>query len=149
MDVAGHSDHPFLGDEFDWLAVDSTGAIGFFSTAGCGWIPESVLTNAESFRDTLKIVSKLPRLGEPEYRSNLPVAESKDWLAVAARGIFAFDWNPYTDQYELVASPHVLLGSSDAVEIAALAAQTVFASRFALDIPPYLEPKKIGGGSES
>jgi hypothetical protein len=104
MEAFGKSDHEFLGSEFDWVAWDQEGNLGYFSTAGEGWIPESILAKPEAFWDSLDTIMTLPVVGNPEstFHGNHAI---DDWLNVAARGLYAFDWNRGTDRYELVARP--------------------------------------------
>jgi hypothetical protein len=104
MDALGRSDHEFLGSEFDWIARDRQGNLGYFSTAGEGWVPESILANAEPFAECLDIVTALPVVGVPECTFSGDHAID-DWLKVAARGLYALDWNRGTERYELVARP--------------------------------------------
>lgn len=104
MKTLGKSEHDFLGSEFDWISQDKNGKMGYFSTAGEGWIPESTLHSNQIYWDVLDLVISLPIVGDPEctFSGNHSI---DDWINVAARGFFAFDWNRGTKQYELVARP--------------------------------------------
>jgi len=135
MKALGKLDHEFLGSEFDWVAVDKDGAIGYFATAGAGWIPEPVLSDGEPFWNSLDIVISLPAITEVINRYS-GSGHIVDWLNVAARGVFAFDWNHTTKRYELVASPKILLELEDAGDLASLANRTRLPCSFAHDFPP-------------
>ena len=39
--------HDYLGVEFDWIATDLDGHIGYFSSAGFGPLPEQILELGE------------------------------------------------------------------------------------------------------
>ena len=119
----------FLGSEFDWLALDKDGNFGYFCTAGEGWIPDSVLANAEPFWDTADIVATLPVIGksEPAFTGTHNVNE---WIQVADRGLYAFDWKRGTKRYELVARPTARLDTKKAPNIIQLAMLTCLACCF-------------------
>lgn len=104
MNFFGELDHEFVGSEFDWIARDELGNFGYFSTAGQGWIPKSVLDDSEPFLEILEAVQALPVVGAP-HRSTSVGHAIDDWMMAASRGFFAFDWNRVTRRYELVARP--------------------------------------------
>ena len=132
MKTLGKADHEFLGSEFDWLALDQHGDFGYFSTAGEGWIPESVLADSEPFWESLDIVTALPVEGEPESCFS-GTHDVRDWLQVAARGLYAFDWNRSTKRYELVARPPGPLVSEAAPKVTKLAGTTILPCSFSTD----------------
>lgn len=135
MEPLGIVNHEFLGSEFDWVAVDRNGVVGYFASAGAGWIPESILSEAEPFWDSLSVILSLPKISEVLNRCSSP-HHILDWLEVAARGVFAFDWNHGTKRYELVASPVSFLRLEDAGKLAFLARCTCLPCLFAEDFPP-------------
>lgn len=136
-------DHPFRGLEFDWFALDHNGRPGLFSTAGEGWVPRGVmelisglpdqgrpdptgnewispdvLELLEKYRPPEEFISGLPDRGEPVvlYRGKGVIT---DWIKVATKGIYAFDWNRSTDRYELVAKPTERLPHAEFGEVLA------------------------------
>src|SRR6266498_2045647 len=112
MDALGQLYHEFVGSEFDWFALDRNCVLGYFSTAGEGWIPDTVLANPKPFLDSMDMVMTLPILWEPQnHFTGTHVID--DWLTISARGIYAFDWNRGTKRYELVASPKICLRLED------------------------------------
>jgi len=90
--------------EFDWIACDLIGHIGFFSTAGRGYVPAVVLSIQHALAEAFDSVTRLPAIA-----TALPVADTNgdvsDWIAVAKRGLFAFDWRREINCYELIARP--------------------------------------------
>ncbi|HET9505466.1 MAG TPA: hypothetical protein VFO93_18125 [Hymenobacter sp.] len=83
----------FCGIEFDWFAIDVTGAIGLFSTGGWGPIPKEVLWHAEQHQQ-LSNQFALPNAG------TLAI-----WDDFARYGLYVFDWKPYEGPYLRVAQP--------------------------------------------
>lgn len=132
MNLIGITDHDFIGSEFDWIAQDMYGNFGYFSTAGEGWIPEAVLANPEPYWDSLDFVRGMPIAGEPEvtFSGNHVIG---DWLEVAARGLYAFDWNRGTKRYELVAKPTVAIGEAGKSIIEELARGVLLPCSFSKD----------------
>jgi hypothetical protein len=84
----------FEGFEFDWFAVDATGHVCHFSTAGSGPVPLSVLDRLDAAKtDALWSLGRrlltLPVIGAAT--GHLP-GRIDDWLELARRGLFSFDW---------------------------------------------------------
>lgn len=105
----------FEGGEFDWFAVDAVGHIGHFSTAGYGPVPLSVLARLDAAHDDEvwllgERMLELPVIGQAT--GHLP-GRIDDWLELARRGLFGFDWKHWSGPYLRAATPSV------AVEIAA------------------------------
>jgi hypothetical protein len=97
-------EHRHLGSEFDWLAVDTHGLCFFISTAGFGWIPDSV--TAPSYpAQTLSLVMGLPVRTEAIVHRDQ--GTSREWSEAAKRGFYAIDWDYSTDNYTLAAEPEV------------------------------------------
>lgn len=90
-----------------WIASDDLGQIGFFFTAGSGPIPASALQlvhESEESANELPIVSDVDLL--------VPLPRPDDYLNLARRGFYAFDWSDVhktnlerTKSYELIARP--------------------------------------------
>lgn len=133
-------DHPFLRSEFDWLAVDGQGRLGFFATAGAGPLPDVVAANAAAFETLYEDVLALPAICEAVI-----VAETtrniSEWIEVGRRGLFAFDWRRETNCYELIVQPAEPLITSDRDRLTSLSLRMFvrieadFAKLSALSIP--------------
>jgi hypothetical protein len=91
------------GGEFDWFAVDGHGRIGHFATAGYGPVPVAVLMRLEEVRDLNERIRGLPVVGEAT--GHLP-GRIKDWLEMARRGLFAYDWKHWHGPYQRAATPN-------------------------------------------
>jgi hypothetical protein len=97
----------FEGGEFDWFAVDGVGHIGHFATAGFGPVPIPILERLDEGRtDELWELRErslgLPIVGAANGR--LP-GHIDDWLEMARRGLFSYDWQHWSGPYRLAASP--------------------------------------------
>lgn len=90
------------GGEFDWFAVDGHGHVGHFATAGYGPVPTTVLAKLDGVRDLDARVLQLPVVGEAT--GHLP-GRIGDWLDMARRGLFAFDWKHWHGPYQRAATP--------------------------------------------
>ena len=98
-------DHPFWGREFDWAARDRQGKVGYFSTAGAAPIPGTCLSGEAAFETLFEDVMQLPVISTVEIVDKSS-REISDWIAVAERGLYAYDWSRQTLCYELVAKPN-------------------------------------------
>jgi hypothetical protein len=96
-------EHPYSRAEFDWLACDAEGLLGYFSTAGAGPVPRAAIQDGPFLEDVLDRVKELGRTGSAISISGL--LNPRDWLDVAERGFFAFDWSRRHNRYELTAKP--------------------------------------------
>jgi hypothetical protein len=90
------------GREFDWFAVDGSGHIGHFATAGCGPVPAAVRARLAELRDMDERVLNLPTIGDAT--GHLP-GQIEDWLEMAKRGLFAYDWKHWSGPYRRAATP--------------------------------------------
>jgi hypothetical protein len=109
----------FEGGEFDWFAVDAAGHIGHFATAGYGPVPLPVLDRLDAARmdEVWSLGERL--LGLPvvgRATAHLP-GRIDDWLELARRGLFGFDWQHWSGPYRRAATP------SDPVGVASLPAE--------------------------
>lgn len=95
--------HEFSRVEYDWLGVDKNGYIGFFSSAGFGPIPETVIKPNLSIDLTQEILG-LPKCSETES-IQLQDRKISEWIEIAERGLFSFDWSFNSDSYEMVSWP--------------------------------------------
>ena len=81
------------GREFDWYAEDIDGKIGLFSTAGEGFMPESVIENFSN-HDEISDSLDSPNWGSPEV-----------WSDYAKLGFYVYDWDLPGGPYKKERSP--------------------------------------------
>jgi hypothetical protein len=100
------------GLEFDWFAVDRSGYLGVFATAGEGPIPAGIWQHREAYNKLSEECLSLPatRLFEKFITAS---GDFGDWWRFAAQGLFAFDYRDVhrvqskrSHCYELIARPH-------------------------------------------
>lgn len=134
-------EHDYTRVEFDWLATDLDGFVGYFSTAGAGPVPTASVQDGELLEDALDRIRALDRVCD-----GVPVAgvlNPRDWIDVAERGIFAYDWSHTTRQYELVAEPARPVRLHDLLDpkIRSLAAHVRLPVRISMSrqVPPDLD----------
>ena len=75
------------GIDAAWIAVDAQGHVALFITAGEGSVPESALPSTE---DAETEVLALPESCDCDLLVDVPRPD--DFVAIARRGIFAYDW---------------------------------------------------------
>src|SRR4051794_23444120 len=92
------------GGEFGWFAVDGAGHVGHFATAGFGPIPSAVLARLEEMLELYERVLLLPTIGEATGHLS---GRIDDWLEMARRGLFAYDWQHWSGPYCRAATPSV------------------------------------------
>jgi hypothetical protein len=121
--------HP--GCEFDWYAADAVGQVAILTTAGYGPVPVSAFRDRAGYElvhrffgtiplsttarlvrplpPTPSILSRLVGLLRFEYgRRRSPPPSWDHWLEMAARGLFAYDFDlrfELGDAYRIVAVP--------------------------------------------
>jgi hypothetical protein len=100
----------FEGSEFDWFAVDGVGHIGHFATAGFGPVPAPILAHFEELRELDEWMLGLPAIGEAT--GHLP-GRIDDWLEMARRGLFAYDWQHWSGPSRRAATPSVPVHDAD------------------------------------
>jgi hypothetical protein len=97
-------DHARKGSEYDWLALDGSGHLGLFSTAGAGPIPLALYGRESHKLEVFEGLYALPKVSRAvicgKYNHDIG-----DWVAMAERGIYAFDWRREQDDFCLVACP--------------------------------------------
>ncbi|MBU8900117.1 hypothetical protein KRR26_31380 [Corallococcus sp. M34] len=101
------------GLEYDWLAVDADGHVGFFSTAGGGYAPDGFLADAESFGATIEALEASPATTTARFAPSLTSEYTNSWRLMAERGLFAFDSDFFGGPYRLVAAPEVPVRVTD------------------------------------
>jgi len=99
------------GLEFDWFAVDRSGYLGVFATAGQGPIAAGIWRHREAFNQLSEACLSLPasRLFEKVLIGS---GDFGDWWRFAAQGLFAFDYRDVhrlqskrLHGYEVIARP--------------------------------------------
>ena len=125
-------EHDFARSEFDWIGVDTAGVLGYFSTAGAGPIPVTIATDAALFDSLPEDVLALVRRGQA-IQHQARSWDVTEWLEVARRGLFAYDWDIAKRRYDLVARPSSPLSLDDVGHdrIRRIGSLVVFAARFA------------------
>jgi|GEM_PF-2708882 len=97
-------EHDFTRAEFDWIALDREDYVGLVSSAGAGPVPQASLDDAANLQELYEELLELPVLGEavrqPGSEHNID-----DWLQLARRGIYGFDWCRESGSYRLIAAP--------------------------------------------
>jgi hypothetical protein len=106
--------------DLEWYACDRSGNIAFLTSAGFAAVPLCVFRSRTGYFTAREFFSHLSVGGGHELREpgqRMPLAE--DWVQMARRGLFAYDWDHGAGQYEpdlpyrLVAVPERPLTLSD------------------------------------
>jgi hypothetical protein len=96
------------GLEFDWLAIDATGAIALCASAGYGEIPLAILrhsTSVESGADVdRRLIAALPVIGGHRVEGHGP-GWCEEWRLLGARGLYVYDWRHWSGPYVRVIVP--------------------------------------------
>lgn len=95
------------GFEFDWLACDAEGNVGFFSTAGGGHAPADFLRDTDAHDAAIDAILSMPSRTACYCARELDPRCVDTWKMMAERGVFAFDSDPNGGPYTLQASPVV------------------------------------------
>ena len=111
FDSAKNGFRPF--SDFEWYAVDRDGFIAFFTSAGFGPIPIVVFRSESLYFEITRTISDLSCCGG--HRINIAgqlYPKPEDWVRMAQRGLFAYDWDSSNagqyvscQPYQLIASP--------------------------------------------
>jgi len=96
-------EHEYMRVEFDWLASDQDDFVAYISSAGAGPLPKAAIEAAPLLEDVLDRIRGLTRTGKAIPTAG--VLNPRDWLDVAERGFFAYDWSSTSKRYELIAEP--------------------------------------------
>lgn len=95
-----------------WMATDNRGYVGAFVTAGIAPIPQLALEpKGIAIEDIEAHICELPVISEVQVFTSVPRPD--DFVAMAKRGIFVYDWSDIhrisgqsIGAYELMATPH-------------------------------------------
>ncbi|WP_165253251.1 hypothetical protein [Paludisphaera soli] len=126
-----------IGLDYAWLATDAEGHVARFTNAGQGPIPKAVLADRRASDQAEALTMALPERGDSLMLVAMPRPD--DFVAVACRGLFAYDWQDAHRQagrihrYELISRPTVPVTVEELVgELATLIGKVKFRSiRFA------------------
>jgi hypothetical protein len=119
------------GIDCEWLGLDGHGHVAAFVTAGCGPIPAQLLEAEPCWLDLLdEQFDKLPRTCAARLLE--PLKRPDDFVDIAERGIFVYDWSDVhragkdrINAYELIAVPSNPIDVSQLPhDLAALAASS-------------------------
>jgi len=113
------SPEEILGREYDWIASDGDGYIGFFATAGGGYAPPEFLEDTDVHDraiDAIRTTTACTSLGTPPAQAE---GDLSTWTQMAERGIFAFDADSFGGPYRLVAAPAIPVRVDELPESAA------------------------------
>jgi len=114
--MTAKSPKDILGLEYDWLACDAAGNVGFFSTAGAGFAPPVFLTDTDAHAGAIDALLAMPASTAAVFYPEMDETLTNTWRLIAERGVFAFDCNPNGGPYVLAAAP------KEPVSVAALPA---------------------------
>lgn len=98
------SDHEFLGYEYDWAAIDENGYIGYFSTAGSGPVPQLSTQEPTLFDGLFEKIASMDVVSD-SIQMNGSDRNVSDWILIAQRGVFSFDWRQEISLYQIIATP--------------------------------------------
>lgn len=85
--------NPDAGADFDWFAVDASGAYALLASGGPGFLPPSVL-EYRVMHETVAGGIEYPHWGTDAI-----------WQDVAALGLYVYDWSIEDNAYLRVAQP--------------------------------------------
>jgi len=89
------------GFDYEWLASDALSHVGFFSTAGGGYVPEVCLEDVEAYDAAVEAILSM----EASTRYAPQVERIDTWQRMAQRGVFAYDADYFGGPYRIVATP--------------------------------------------
>jgi len=96
--------HPRWGVEFDWYGFDPAGNVAVFSSAGYGPVPLDVVDHAEALDGWYERRVLLPTLGACAA-SPQEGGDFSDWIGLAERGFYGFDWKVWEGPYRRLTVP--------------------------------------------
>lgn len=99
------------GFEYDWLACDANGQVGFFSTAGGGYAPDELLEDTDSYDQAIDAILAAPATTRARFSPPVAPGHANTWQQMAERGLYAYDSDPQGGPYRLVAAPVVAVSA--------------------------------------
>ncbi|NBD12871.1 hypothetical protein [Corallococcus silvisoli] len=103
--MSAKSAEDIWGLEYDWIAVDAVGHVGFFSTAGAGYAPKEFLRDTDAYSTAIEAILALPGSADASPTARPLSVVHDTWRMMAERGVFAFDSNPNGGPYLREAVP--------------------------------------------
>lgn len=74
------------GFEYDWIACDADGNVGFFSTAGGGYAPPEFSADTDVVDKAIEAIVTSPARTTARFAPNLPSGHTNTWRLMAERG---------------------------------------------------------------
>jgi len=87
------------GLEYDFLACDVVGFVGFFSTAGAGYPPRGLLEHADLHQRAVEAIMELAAITDGRCSARVAKGLRNDWDLMTRRGVFAYDSHPNGGPY--------------------------------------------------
>jgi hypothetical protein len=91
------------GMDFSWLAADGEGHVAWLVTFGSAVVPPWVDRNAAAYDDVEEALATLSVRGGVSGGDEARYV--REWLDVARRGVFGYDWSVYDGPYQLIGRP--------------------------------------------
>jgi hypothetical protein len=133
--------------DFSWLAADRDGHVAWLVTFGSAVVPAWVERSASAFDDVESALAALPVRGGVNAKEESRYV--REWLDVARRGVFGYDWSVHEGPYELIARPdHAIQVGELPPALAALALRCRFAHLSFNDSPAILVRDVEASGDE-
>lgn len=104
------------GFEYDWLACDADGHVGFFSTAGGGFAPDELLEYPDAYDEAIDAILAAPATTRARFEPPVTAGHPNTWKQIAERGLYAYDSDATGGPYRLVAAPEVAVTASNLPE---------------------------------
>lgn len=89
--------NPEVGADFDWFAVDASGAYALLASGGPGFLPPAVI-EYQVMHETVAGSIEYPHWGTDAI-----------WQDVAALGLYVYDWSTHDGAYVRVAKPEATI----------------------------------------
>ena len=115
--------------DFMWFAVDLNSHIAALTSAGFAAIPMVVFRSKTQYFSCLNYFESLPKKSEFTIHKSVYNLLT-DWLEVASKGLFAYDWDNNSGCYE-AGKPYSLLASPNS---------PITLSELPIEIQEYLHP---------
>ncbi len=98
------AEHEYTRAEFDWIAVDESGNVGFFASGGFGPVPQVSLAAADELLSVQERIRALPWTCKTNCVAQVEYYLG-DFFEVAEKGVFAYNWDFDRREYRLIVKP--------------------------------------------
>jgi hypothetical protein len=116
-----------IGLEYDWLACDSVGQVGFFSTAGGGLAPAEVAKHTDQYDAAISRILAMQSSTKAICMRVFKEGHVDTWKQMSERGVFAYDSDFFGSPYERIAKPAVsVLVTQLPADVASVVARVTF-----------------------